>query len=174
MQSNRGDRWIDLGVLGRPRGLLGALWFRAYNDHTESVTPGRKVRVTDTKGVERMLLVADMDVEGKGIVLRLAGVDGREAAEALVNAKVALRRKDLPPLEEGEYYHCDLPGLSVLDPSGAAVGEVVGIEAYPTVDALRVKVGDDEHEVPVTGDFVLAMDLDAGTVTVDLVALRDA
>jgi ribosomal 30S subunit maturation factor RimM len=50
----------------------------------------------------------------------------------------------------------------------------VGVEAYPTVDALRVKVGDDEHEVPVTGDFVLAMDLDAGTVTVDLVALRDA
>lgn len=172
MPSDRGERWIELGVIGRPRGLHGALWFRAYNDHTETVTPGRRLRVVDAAGVERLLVVADLDVEARGIVLRFAGVDDRAGAEALVNARVSLRRKDFPPLEEGEFYHCDLPGLSVRDLDGEPLGEVIGVEAYPTVDALRVKLGDEEVEVPITGDFVTSLDLDAGTVTVDLAALR--
>lgn len=172
MLKERGERWIDLGVLGRPRGLSGAIWFRSYNDQTEAVTPGRRLRVTDAAGVERSLLVSDMDIEAKGIVLRFAEVDGREAAEALVNARVALRRKDFPPVEEGEYYHCDLVGMEVFDPAGAPLGEVVGVEAYPTVDALRVKVGDDEHEVPIADPYVTDLDLAAMRVTVDLAALR--
>lgn len=172
MQDERGERWIDLGVLGRPRGLSGAMWFRAYNDQTEAVTPGRRVRAIDAKGVERSLTVSDMDIEAKGIVLRFAEVEGREAADALVNARISLRRKDFPPIDEGEYYHCDLPGMRVYDSAGAELGEVLGVEAYPTVDALRVKVGDEEIEVPLTEPFVTELDVDAGRVTVDLSALR--
>lgn len=172
MEPSRAERWIDLGVVGRPRGLRGDLWLRAYNEFTEALAEGARVRVTPVKGDPRVLTIASLIEEGKGLVVTFEGVHGREAAEALVNATVALQRKDFPALEDGEYYHCDLPGLAVLDAKGARVGEVVGVEAYPSVDALRVSVDGAELEVPVTEDFVLAMDLAAGTVTVDLDAVR--
>lgn len=172
MEATRAERWIDLGVVGRPRGLRGDLWFRAYNEFTEAVAEGVRVRVTPTKGDPRALTLASVVEEGKGLVVTFEEVRGRDAAEALVNATVSLQRKDFPALDEGEYYHCDLPGLAVLDAGGRRVGEVLGVEAYPSVDALRVRVDDAEIEVPVTGDFVLAMDLAAGTVTVDLDAVR--
>jgi 16S rRNA processing protein RimM len=172
MNASRGDRWIDLGVVGRPRGLRGDLWFRAYNEMTETLRAGLKVRATSAKGEVRTLTVASVEEESKGLLVTFEGVEGRDAAEGMVNTQIALQRKHFAPLDEGEYYHCDLPGLAVRDASGATVGEVLGVEAYPTVDALRVKVGDEELEVPVTGDYVLAMDLDGGTVTVDLDAVR--
>lgn len=172
MHDERGERWIELGVLGRPRGLGGAIWFRSYNDLTEAVTPGRRLRVVDVNGATRSLVVADLETEAKGIVLRFAGVADRSAAEALVNARVSLQRKDFPPLDEDEYYHCDIPGMRVLDANGVELGEVLGVEAYPTVDALRVRIGEEELEVPITAGYVLALDVDAGRVTVDLDALR--
>lgn len=172
MDTSRDERWIDLGVLGRPRGLRGDLWFRAYNEFTEALSEGARVRATSAKGDARTLTVETIHPEGKGLVVTFEEVRGRDAAEALVNATISLQRKHFPALEPGEYYHCDLPGLAVLDAAGARVGEVLGVEAYPSVDALRVSLGGEEVEVPVTEDYVLAMDLDAGTVTVDLDAVR--
>ena len=60
--------------------------------------------------------------------MRLAGVDDRDAAEALRGAEVCVRaRRASPPLDEGEFYACDLEGARVVLASGEDVGRVSGI-----------------------------------------------
>ncbi len=167
------SEWVALGVVGRARGLRGDLWLRAYNEATEALAPGARVRLTLRDGAKRALTVESLAGQGAGVVVRFDGVVDRAAAEALVGATVELQRKDFPPLEEGEYYHCDLPGMRVVDAEGRAVGAVARVEAYPTVDALVVATDRGEVELPITGDVVLSLDVPGRTVVVDLSTLED-
>jgi 16S rRNA processing protein RimM len=164
---------VALGVLGKPRGLRGELWFRSYNDASDAVAPGASVRLTLRDGSTRDAAVASVARHGQELAVHLRGVDGRDAAEALVGASVSMPRAAFPPLAEGEYYHCDLPGLRVVDVTGRAVGEVVRVEAYPTVDALVVATEAGELELPMTDAVLRSLDLAARVATVDLSAFED-
>lgn len=165
--------WIALGMLGKARGLRGDLWLRPYNEATEALEAGVVVRLTLRDGTRRIAPIEALEPQGIGFVAHFVGVDDRDAAEALVGATVALQRKDFPPLAAGEYYHCDLPGLRVVALDGADVGTVLRVEAYPTLDALVVATEKGELEVPITGDIVRSLDLDARVAVVDPSLLED-
>src|SRR3954463_782452 len=86
-------------------------------------------------GVARRLLsVRD---SGKMAVARFEGISDRSAAEALRGSLVEVDRAQLPPLEEGEYYHADLIGLPAVDGHGSAVGTVTAVENYGAGGAAR-------------------------------------
>jgi 16S rRNA processing protein RimM len=119
------------------------------------------------------MVVASVKPAGEGIVAHFEGTDTREAAEALTGATVSIERAALPPLGEGEYYHCDLPGMCVVSRSGAVVGEVLRVEAYPTIDALVVQTEQGEVELPMNADVVQSLDLVARVVVVDLSPLEE-
>ena len=167
------SEWVALGMLGKARGLKGDLWFRPYNEATEAVVPGASLRVVLRDGVKRSLTVASLSDQGGGLVIQFAGVEGREAAEALTGATVELQRKDFPPLEEGEYYHCDLVGIHVSDAAGKSLGTVARVEAYPTCDALVIATAEGELEVPITDAVVLSLDVAGRTAVVDPSSFED-
>jgi 16S rRNA processing protein RimM len=77
---------------------------------------------------------------GKTPVARFEGVNDRSAAEALRGSLVEVDRADLPPLEDGEYYHADLIGLPCEDRDGGALGVVVAVENYGACDLLEVEL----------------------------------
>ena len=53
---------------------------------------------------------------------------------------VEIDRDQLPPLDEGEYYHADLIGLPAVDRDGKAVGTVVAVENYGAGDLLQIEL----------------------------------
>ncbi len=161
------DEHVPLGLIGKARGLRGDLWFRPYNEAVEALDEGARVRVTLRDGSARELVLAALEQHGPGLVVAFEGIDDRDAAEALVGATVSRRRADFPPLEPGEFYHCDLPGVRVVDLDGRDVGTVVRVEPYPTVDALVVSTPSGEVELPVTDDVVRSLDLEARVAVVD-------
>ena len=55
----------------------------------------------------------------EGYLLRIAGVDDRDAAAALTLGEVRVARSSLPPLAPGEYYVEDVIGCAVEDEAGA-------------------------------------------------------
>ncbi len=158
------SRWIPVGLVGTPKGLRGALRLRPHNVAIASLRAGVAVRVSREGLGTRSFEVASFVRDGSGWTLNLATVVDRTGAEALVGAEVAVRRGDLPPLGEGEYYHCDVPGCVVYDAAGERVGEVLRVIAYPSVDALLVRTADGEVEVPVTEVHVASLDVAAGVV----------
>ena len=90
-----------------------------------------------------------------GAIARFAGIDNRTAAEKLRGTTLSVSRNDLPPLEDGEFYHSDLIGLAVVTDSGEPVGEVRAIENFGATDIVEIEKPDGKSfMIPLTEQAV--------------------
>ena len=106
-------------------------------------------------------------LQGKGVVARLQGVEDRDQAQALIDTDVAVRREQLPPSGENEFYWVDLLGLRVVNRDGVELGVVKQMMETGANDVLVVE-GDRERLIPLVPKvYVLAVDLEAGRIDVD-------
>ena len=125
---------VRLKLLGD--GLESLKAHKHYNDGTLTL---QKVR-SDNKG---------------GAIARFAGIDNRTAAEKLRGTTLSVSRNDLPPLEDGEFYHSDLIGLAVVTDSGEPVGEVRAIENFGATDIVEIEKPDGKSfMIPLTEQAV--------------------
>ena len=99
-------------------------------------------------------------------IARFAEVPDRNAAERLRGVELTVPRSALPPLEEGEYYHADLLGLSCVSTKGEALGTVVAIDNFGAGDVIEVERPDAKRfMVPMRAEAV--PDWNAERVVVD-------
>jgi 16S rRNA processing protein RimM len=105
-----------------------------------------------------------------GLGARIAGVSGRDAAEALRGTSLYVPRDRLPALPDDEYYHADLVGLSAYDPGGELVGKVTAIYNHGAGDIVEISAI--RHKSTLLLPFTLAIvpnvDLAAGRIVIDL------
>ncbi len=153
--------WLVAGRIGRPHGLDGS--FHLTGARPQLLELGNVVRVGERDAeIERLAGTDDRPI----VRLTLAGT--REDLEALRGAEVLVPRSVAPPLEEDEWYASDLEGLRVVD-GPTAVGVVTKLLPLPSCEVLEVARPDGrELLVPLVRDAVRTVDLDAGTVDVDL------
>lgn len=75
-------------------------------------------------------------------VARFAEIADRTAAEALRGQLVTVMRSALPPLDDGEFYHADLIGLTCESSDGAPIGKVAVVENFGAGDILEIEKPD--------------------------------
>ena len=75
--------------------------------------------------------------------------------------ELAVRRADLPPLAEGEFYAFELVGLRVEEEGGRVLGTVKDVLPGPANDNLELEDG---TLVPMIEDAIRAVDPAAGIV----------
>ena len=129
------DKRVALAAVAGAHGVKGEVRLKLFSDSAAGLASQKKVYVG---GVERRLL--DAREGGKAAIARFEGIADRSAAEALRGLVVEVDRSELPPLEEGEYYHADLIGLPCVDSGGEAVGTVVSVENFGAGDLLEVEL----------------------------------
>ena len=101
-------------------------------------------------------------------VIRLSGLETREAAEALHGQPLQVALEDAPPLAPGEWWAHELEGLAVTD-GEREVGTVRRMLELPSVEVLEVERPDgSELLVPMVGDAIRALDVPGRRVDVDL------
>ena len=101
------------------------------------------------------------------VTLKLVGIDNRTLAELHRGRYLEVPADAVRPLAEGSYYHHQLIGLAVVTGSGRTVGELTAVLERPANDVWVVAADDGaEHLLPATRDAVIAVDLEAGRVTV--------
>lgn len=160
------DRRVILGRISGLYGVKGWVKVFSYTAPREGIVSYRRWQVK--QGSEWV----SMDVEtgrrqGKSVVVKLAGVDERDAAAALHDAEIAVWRSELPPAREGEYYWTDLEGLSVRTTDGTELGRVSHLVETGANDVLVVE-GERQRLVPFVRDQVVKkIDFDAGVIEVD-------
>ena len=142
---------VELGVLGRPRGVKGALLFWPHDSTSETIFDLEAITVD---GKPYALLAARALL--KGIEVQLEGVDSMDAAKALTHAKVTIDKAALPALDEDEYYLEDLRGLPVEDENGIARGTIIGFTDTGSQVLLEVKTAPGEIVlVPAISAFII-------------------
>jgi 16S rRNA processing protein RimM len=144
---------VTAGRVGRAHGLDGS--FYVVRAVPELLREGTVVVICgEERVVERR---AGTDARP---IVRLAGVDSREAAEALRG--VSLHAEET--LEEGEFWARDVVGCRVVD-GAREIGVVARMVALPSCEALEV--GD--HLIPLVRDAIRSVDLEARVIDVDMV-----
>jgi 16S rRNA processing protein RimM len=156
---------IVLGAVGKPHGVTGEVWFRPHNAHGRSFEGLRAVSLV-REGVSRSYEIVKLRPTPDGAIVRLAGVDTREAAAALTLAEVRVARSALPPLGPGEYYVSDVIGCDVTDQSGRALGVVTGTFWNGAQDIMILGQGDAEVLIPLVPQFVVTVDAPSRKIVV--------
>lgn len=114
-----------------------------------------RVRLVLADGSLRDVQLARVKVSGKGYLVKLVGVDNRDAADALRGAKILVDKSVLPPPDAGEIFLSELVGRLVVGPSSEPIGRVVEVVSYPSVDSLVIERTDGSRvEQPLVEDFV--------------------
>jgi 16S rRNA processing protein RimM len=135
----------ELLVVGRlvaPQGLRGEVRVLPLSDFPERFTragrrwlrrPGDQAREVELRG-GRVLPGKDL------FVVRLEGIDSREAAEAAVGEELLVLASDRPRLAKGEFHLMDLVGLEVrLLENGERIGQVTDL-LHAGNDLLEVEL----------------------------------
>ena len=102
------------------------------------------------------------------LVAQVAGVDNREAAQALRGQLIAVPRDTLPAPAEDEIYLADLTGLRVINREGVELGEVRDVQESGAHPLLHVVATDGRTRlIPYVDAMIDSVDREARTISVD-------
>ena len=148
---------ILLGVVTAVQGLKGEVRVKTFTEAPERVADYGTLRTPEGRELEIAALRVS---KAHGVILRFKGIDDRESAERLVNAKLMVERAALPATAFDEFYHADLIGLRAQDSEGRIIGEIRAIHNFGAGDVIELeRLGGGTLLLPFTRDFVPKIDL---------------
>lgn len=119
------DRRVVLAAIAGAHGIAGEVRLKIF---AEDLTPFTEFNAGT-------LTLTSL----RGTIARFGEVRDRTAAEALRGTELWVSRTALPSLEDGEYYHGDLIGLSAVSTSGEPLGVVAAVENFGAGDVIEVE-----------------------------------
>lgn len=154
---------LEVGRVSKAHGITGELRIVPHWESSDALDQVEQIWLTQS-GKRTAHAVERARAVPKGYLVKLRGIDDRNAAEAVQGALVSVARSALAPLEPGEYYLVDLIGAKVIGPHGE-IGEVTDIASHPTVDVIVVRLADGTSaEQPLSEPWLSSVDVAARQV----------
>jgi 16S rRNA processing protein RimM len=157
---------VAVGELGSPHGLRGQLHAWPYQPGAPSLERGRPV-LLEREGRWLATTVVSAARHGRGMLIALAGVGDRAAAAALTGMRILVRREDMPRPGEGEFYHYELHGFTMVTTDGRVLGTIDATFSTGLNDVWVVRAGTREHLVPIIADVVRIIDRSGRRVVIE-------
>lgn len=158
----------DILIIGAISGVFGCAGWVRVRSHTETMLDiARYPRWLVGAGRWKQYEVAEVRAHGNGLVAKLAGIEDRTQALALMHLDIAITKEQLPPLAPGEYYWFQLTGLQVVNLRGEVLGAVSRLIATGANDVLEVSAAGATCLIPYIEDVVKRVDTRGGTIEVD-------
>lgn len=128
-----------MGRVGAPYGVKG--WFRVqtFTQAQDALADYPIWWIGPSTQALRECSVESWRLHAGDLVVKLAGIEDRTAAEALRALIIAIPRTQLPPIGAEEYYWSDLVGLAVLNTQGERLGVVRELLETGANDVLVVQ-----------------------------------
>jgi len=158
---------VCVAQIGGAHGIRGELRLKPFTADPMAVTDYGPLESED--GTASFEIVAARPAKGH-LVVRLRGVDDRNAAERLTHLKLFVSRERLPPPAADEFYHADLVGLTAVTADGTEIGTVLAVHDFGAGDILELQpaAGGPTVMLPFTETFVPKVDIAGGRVVVAL------
>jgi 16S rRNA processing protein RimM len=160
------DRQVCVGVIAGVHGVRGAVVVKPFTQTPEDVAAYGPVSTASGA-------IFALEVIGRkksGLIVRIAGLDDRDRAEALKGEKLFVARSQLPEPEEESWYISDLAGLEVVDVSGKRIGSIAAVQNYGAGDLLEIRLpekGKATVFLPFTRAVVPGVDIARRQIVVD-------
>lgn len=170
-EDRSGPDYLLLGDVLRPHGLRGELKVRLLTDYPERIDGMERVYLApDVQGHDaRAWMVEHMRMHQRHGLLKLEGVDDRDAADLLRDLKLLVPVEEAVPLEEDEFYLYQLLGLRVITAQGCELGTIGDVIETGANDVYVVNGADHgEILIPATPETVLETNVAGGTLLVQL------
>jgi len=160
-----GAERICVAQIGAAHGIRGEVKLKSFTADPMAVKNYGPLSSED--GGRSFELAAVRPAKGH-LVVRLRGIDDRNAAEELAGLRLFVPRERLPPPEPDEFYHADLIGLAALGVDGSTIGTVVAVHDFGAGDILEIKPPADGATlmVPFNETFVPSVDIANGRIVV--------
>jgi 16S rRNA processing protein RimM len=164
--------FIPVGKVVGVHGLNGTTRVYSYAESISVFEPNGSIFLTSADGRRDIYNIKWVKPHSRGILLGLEEITNRDQAKKLVGSEIVIERTRLPELEDGEFYWCDLIGLSVYSSEGKYLGHVASIIATGSNDVYVVKNPDDSKDneilIPAIESVVQEIDLKRQTIRVDI------
>jgi 16S rRNA processing protein RimM len=160
---------VCLAAVAGAHGVRGLVKLKTFTEKPEDALAYGPLE--DEAGARRFEIALKGSAGGKSgdlLLVKIAGIEDREAAEALRGIRLYVARDALPEIDEEEtYYHADLVGLSVVDRDGTARGRVTAVQNYGAGDLLEIQPkSGGSFLLPFTLAAVPEVDLAAGRIVI--------
>ena len=162
---------LRVGRLTKAHGLKGAIKIEMYTDDpARRFTPGAVFTLqvpTSSPWHGKNLELIELKWYNSHPVAFFKDVPDRSVAESLIKAILWVDHDEAEvPDEEDAWFDHQLVGLKVIR-DGTEVGTVSQIDHFPAQDLLTVATASGDVLVPFVKAIVTAVDVKAGTLTVD-------
>ncbi|MGL9759976.1 MAG: ribosome maturation factor RimM [Symbiopectobacterium sp.] len=164
---------IVMGKTGSTYGIRG--WLRVFSstEETESIFNYQPWYI-QSHGSWKIVEIESWKHHKQDLIIKVKGVDDRNAVNLLTNAKIVVDSAKFPDLEEDNYYWKDLFSCKVITSAGYQLGKVTDMIETGSNDVLVVKAnlkdafGAKERLIPfLTGQVIKHVDLSTKTIEVD-------
>jgi 16S rRNA processing protein RimM len=155
---------LTIGKIVSPHGIRGEIRMYIYSHFPERIPDLPYIFIGDDhepRKIQRARLKDNL------AIMRIEGVTTREMAEELRDQIVQVDIENAAPLEEGEFYHFEIIGLTAVDESGTVLGTVVDIIETGANDVYVIKDEDDKETlIPALQDVVPEINVEEGRMVV--------
>ncbi len=156
---------MPVGKFRKPVGMNGSLKVAIFTDLLELFEPGSPLFIGD----QRDPALVESFTGQQNRLLKVAGCDSREQAEALRGKTIYCHGERASAYLRGRFFQFQIVGLQVNTVNDECLGNVVEILQTGANDVYVVRDDGVEILIPARKEVVLDVDLEAGKMIVDLI-----
>ena len=157
-------QFLEAGQIVTTHGVRGEMKILPWADGPDFLLDFNRVRIGGT-----MYKMESCRIQKTCNLIKLAGIDTMEDAQALRGKVVELYREDVP---EGLIFAAELVDMEVFA-DGVCIGKITDVLDYPGNKVYVVK-GEHSYMIPAVREFVLSTSLEENKMTVKLLeGMRD-
>ncbi|MCL2110715.1 MAG: ribosome maturation factor RimM [Clostridiales bacterium] len=168
---------IKIGKISGAQGLRGEV--KLYHDSGDEEALGRLSFIflhdAEAESLFKAMQVDGLRMQRRTPILKLEGIDDRDAAEALIGMEVYADKEESRPREKGAFFVSELIGIEVrLSDEGTAshgnggdvIGRVVNVIRNPAHDILEIETDNGIRLLPFIDVFVREASVETGQITI--------
>lgn len=170
LENLRDGQYLLLGKVARPFGIKGEVRIHPFNPYSETFGHIDCFFLRAQDGGIKKYNIEHIRPHQNFFLVLIEGIKDRTRAESIRDQEVLVKREQLAPAGDGEFYWFQLLGLKVRSEQGRELGEVAEIEqTNPCLDGNDILVVRQECReilVPFTESYIKKVDLEAGEIII--------
>ena len=111
--------------------------------------------------------VISAEVHSHALLVKLSGLNDRDAAELAAGKEIFVRRDALPQTGPDEYYDFDVVGASVTTVGGRDLGRIIDIIVTGANDVYVAEGPEGEILIPAISAAIIEIDRNQGRIVID-------